>query len=57
MFLLIFEDGEVKRTDAIGEDDKQSADDGYIDIIDITESDSPKRFISGEWLEIEDIND
>lgn len=57
MFLLIFEDGEVKRADAVGEDDKQSADDGYIDLIDISDPTSPKRFISGEWLEVEDIND
>jgi hypothetical protein len=55
MFLIIFEDGEVKRADAVGEDDKQSADDGYIDLIDITDPSVPKRFISGAWSDIEDL--
>lgn len=56
MFLMIFEDGEIKSTSQVGDDDIQSSDDGYLDLIDITDSSSPKRRFNGDWIEIESID-
>jgi hypothetical protein len=56
MFLMIFEDGEVKSTVAVGDDDIQSSDDGYLDLIDITDPEAPKRRWSCEWVDIESID-
>jgi hypothetical protein len=56
MFLIIFEDGEVKRAAHLSEGDEQSAEDGYLDLIDISDPTSPKRFISGEWGEVEELD-
>jgi len=56
MFLIIFEDGEIKRTEALADGDLESADDGYLDLLDVSEPTSPKRFISGEWVEVEELD-
>ena len=52
MYLVIFEDGTVKRTDNISEEDYISVDDGYLQIIDIV-GDVPMEYGEGEWTEIE----
>jgi len=49
MYLLIFEDGSIKKTNEITEDDKNSSEDGYVDIIDISNQNEPKYFFVGEW--------
>ena len=51
-YLLIFEDGELKKTNTITDEDLQSSDDGYIDIVNM---DSMSRYLYGEWVEIEAI--
>lgn len=57
MFLIIFEDGLIKTAKDIGDDDKDMADDGYVDLIDISSPSEPKRYRSGDWELVEDIDD
>ena len=51
-YLMIFEDGELKKKNTITDEDLQSSDDGYIDIVDM---DSKSRYFYGEWVDIETI--
>ena len=51
MYLVIMEDGQVFKTDYITTDEETASDDGYITIIDM--SDSTIHF-KGEWEEIEE---
>jgi hypothetical protein len=57
MYLMIFEDGEIKTAEEVDEDDIQAADDGCLDIIDISEPFTPKRRFNSDWVEIESIDD
>jgi hypothetical protein len=57
MYLMIFEDGEIKSAEEVGEDDIQAADDDHLDIIDISEPFTPKRRFNNDWVEIESIDD
>lgn len=36
-YILLFEDGEAKVADDVSEEDKRSADDGYLDIIRVSD--------------------
>ena len=54
MYLVIFEDGSIKRTDTISPEDYISVDDGYLQIIDIV-GDIPMEYYKGEWTEIQQI--
>ena len=49
MYLLIFEDGEIQTVDKIEGDTMGAADDGYVDIIDISGCDNPLQYSDGEW--------
>lgn len=57
MYLMIFEDGEMKSVEEVGSDDLNAADSGCIDLVDITDPHNPTRYISGEWLAVEDLDD
>ena len=54
MFILIFEDGTIRRKFMITDNEINAADDGYISIIDIDIATQPKVYISGEWELIEE---
>lgn len=56
MYLFIFEDGEVKKASAVGDDDLQSCDDGYLDIIDIVDPDCPMRRYGDGWAQVESLD-
>lgn len=55
MFLFIFEDGLIKKATVICDGDKSCADDGIIDLIDIS-GDEPKQYYDGEWHDLESAN-
>lgn len=57
MFLMIFEDGEIKSAEDVSDADLQAADDGVLDIVDVSEPFTPKRRFNGDWVEVENIND
>ncbi|MBD1602519.1 hypothetical protein [Pseudomonas typographi] len=57
MYLMIFEDGEIKSAEEVGIDDTQAADDGLLDLIDISDPFNPTRYWGGEWKSVEDVND
>ena len=46
MYLMIFEDSSLSTIDELTDDDKQAADDGYLDIIDF---DTHEQYSQGEW--------
>lgn len=53
MYLMIFETGDVRKTNGYEDGDLAAADDGYLDIIDIREPSSPKQYHDGEWHDVE----
>jgi len=55
MYLLVFEDGTVKRADDISKEDYTSVDDGYLQIIKIAGDVPPQEYYEGEWMKIEEI--
>lgn len=48
VYLIIFEDGTIKYTYDFSEDLCQSADDGYVDIVDITDPEMPLQYLPGK---------
>jgi hypothetical protein len=52
MYLIITEEGIVAKTIEISDEDKQFVDDGYGDIIDISDPDNPTEYYKGEWHEV-----
>jgi|GEM_PF-5986154 len=57
MFLMIFEDGEIKTAEEVSNSDLNAADDGILDILDISEPFSVKRRMYGDWVDVDDVND
>ena len=53
MYLIIFEDGSISKSDSVGISELEAADDGILDLIDISASDSPFRYYDGEWSELD----
>lgn len=56
MYLFIFEDGEIKQASEVGEDDLESCDNGYLDIIDISASGDIRRRAFGVCTEVESLD-
>ena len=53
MYLIIFEDNTIRKSEIITEDDKMACDEGCIDII---KMDDCTRFYNGIWPTIDDVN-
>lgn len=55
MYIMQFEGDEPKYATEITEDDKKAADDGYLTIIDISNSEDelPSIYYDGEWHDLE----
>ena len=51
-YIFVFESGEIKYATAIGADDLESVECGYLEIIDIA-SDVPRFYSEGGWTELE----
>jgi hypothetical protein len=52
MYLIILEDGEIRKTNEIEDDTYQNCDDGVCDLIDISGKE-PLGYFQGEWVEIQ----
>ena len=54
MYIIVFEDGEIKCANTLFPGDFEAVEDGILDIIRIDEpGTAPKQYGSGEWTEIE----
>jgi len=53
MYLIIFEDGNSVLVPQISDADKRAADEGVIDLFDVSVADSPTRYINSQWENIE----
>jgi hypothetical protein len=53
MYLIIFEDGNSVLVPKISDADKRAADEGVIDLFDVSVADSPTRYIGEQWENIE----
>lgn len=53
MFLIIFEDGEIQSTREVSEDLTQGADDGLLDLLDVSDPENPMRWWDGEWQPVD----
>jgi len=49
MYLAIFEDGVIQYTSEVDEELLRGADDGFLDVLDISDPASPLRYWEGEW--------
>ena len=56
MYLMLFEDGEIKSAEDVSDDDLRAVDDGVMEVVDISEPFTPQRYIGGAWHEIEGID-
>jgi hypothetical protein len=54
MYLFMFEDGDVRKGLDFSQDDKDSCDAGYLDVIDL-HADNPKRWWNGRWVDVEKV--
>ena len=54
MFIMIHESGDMVRIAELTEGDLSAADDGVVDLLDVSDVTAPKRYIEGEWREISD---
>jgi hypothetical protein len=57
MYLFIFEDGHICKHDSYEEDDIAACDEGYLTLIDISNSSKPKEYYDSKWTDIVDINE
>ena len=53
MFVMIHESGDMVRIAELTESDIVAADDGVVDLLDVSEANNPKRYNEGDWHEIE----
>jgi hypothetical protein len=51
-YLIIFEDNDIKHATSVGQDELRSCDDGYLDVIDITDPLKPLYFLNGVWVSV-----
>lgn len=51
MYILIFEDGAIRRTETVEADVLAAADDSYCDILDVS-GEVPLQYVGGEWTEV-----
>jgi len=54
MYLFIFEDGSLAKSLTVDDEDYKSADEGYLDIINVT-NDQPVQYHDGDWHGINDV--
>ena len=55
MYIVIFEDGDIRRATTLLQADFDSADEGLIDILDVS-GEIPFHYVNGKWLKLKEIN-
>lgn len=53
MFIMIHEDGQMVLLKELTEDDLKAADDGVVELIDVSVADEPMKYSCSEWVDIE----
>ena len=56
MYLLIHEDGSLQTATELAEDVFKAADDGYIDVVDVT-GEVPFQYLRNEWHKIDGVEE
>ena len=57
MYLFIFEDGSVSSAEDMTEEDFVSADEGLLDIIDVSDPSNLKQYLNGQWDPVDKLYD
>jgi hypothetical protein len=57
MYLIIFEDSDSVLVPKISDADKRAADEGIINLFDVSVADSPIQYINSQWENIKIEND
>ena len=55
MYVLIFEDGSIRKTKEISQHETGAVESGYLDIVDISDKEDPLFYVDEGWTSIEDI--
>lgn len=55
MFLIIFEDGQITCCTKVSDELFSGADDGIVDIVDVSDPVSPLRYWGGDWEAVESL--
>ena len=53
MFIIIHESGDMVKARELSCGDVAAADDGVVDLVDLSEVDNPKRYYEGVWVELD----
>ena len=53
MYLLIYEDGEIQSSREAGADLTEAADDGILDLLDVSDPENPMRWWDSEWQPVD----
>lgn len=53
MYLMIHESGDMVRLKELTENDISAANDGLVDLLDVSEANNPKHYNEGAWHELE----
>jgi len=56
MYIMIHESGDMVLVDALTADDLRAADDGILDLLDVSRADAPLRYHDEGWTDIEVAN-
>lgn len=55
MYIIIYEDGEIQSSQTCEDDLLLGADDGAIDLLDVSDPENPMRRWDGEWQPVESV--
>jgi hypothetical protein len=55
MYIIIFEDGSIKQATELDEGLLPAADDGLVDIIDISTHKDPLQYLDEGWCSLDDV--
>lgn len=55
MYLMIFEDGTIRKSSAYSDSEINACDDGYMDLIDISNPEHLLTYYDSSWISVEDV--
>lgn len=53
MYIMIHESGDMVLLKELTKDDLAAADDGYVDLIDVSQADEPLRYFDEGWTNVD----
>jgi hypothetical protein len=57
MYIMIHESGDMVLLKELTKDDLRAADDGYVDLLDVSRADAPLRYVDEGWTDVDAPND